>query len=76
MSADASKIIQNRAKQPKKMWPSVALQVEHRQEGRLRHVDLAEGLHALLALGLLVEQLLLARDIAPVALGEHVLAYR
>src|SRR3954453_5243794 len=43
-------------------------------EGLLRHLDPTDGLHALLALLLLLQQLALAGDVAAVALGEHVLA--
>ncbi|SOY47098.1 hypothetical protein CBM2588_A130033 [Cupriavidus taiwanensis] len=46
------------------------------QEGLLRNLDGADLLHALLARLLLFQQLLLARDIAAVALGQHVLAQR
>src|SRR6478609_5149900 len=58
--------------------PSSALrglvQVEHREERLLRHLDAAHRLHALLAGLLFLEQLSLARDVAAVALREHVLA--
>ena len=47
----------------------IFVELEHGHEGFLRHVDRADGLHALLALGLLLEQLLLARDVAAVAPG-------
>src|SRR5262249_28876282 len=47
-----------------------------RDEGLLRHVDAPDGLHPLLALLLLLQQLALARDVAAVALGQHVLAHR
>src|SRR3954467_551938 len=50
------------------------VQVEHGQKCLLRDLDTAHGLHALLALLLLLEQLALARDVAAVALREHVLA--
>ena len=50
--------------------------VEHREERLLRHLDRADLLHALLALLLVLEQLALARDVAAVALCEHVLAAR
>ena len=40
----------------------------------LRHIDVAHGLHALLARRLLFQQLLLARNVAAVALCQHVLA--
>src|SRR5450755_197902 len=49
---------------------------EHGQERLLRHLDPADLLHPLLALLLLLEQLALARDVAAVALGDHVLAVR
>jgi len=48
--------------------------LQHCEEGFLRDIDLADALHALLALFLLVEQLALTRDVAAVALGDHVLA--
>src|SRR5512139_2291194 len=54
----------------------LAADLQHREEGLLRDLDLAELLHALLAFFLLLEQLALARDVAAVALGEHVLAQR
>src|SRR5579862_6416518 len=49
---------------------------QDREEGLLRNLDATDGLHPLLARLLLLEQLLLARDVAAVALGEHVLAQR
>src|SRR5437764_4508720 len=49
---------------------------QHRQERFLRDLDLADALHSLLAFLLLLEQLPLARDVAAVAFGEHVLAQR
>src|SRR5579859_3015138 len=49
-------------------------EIEHGQERLLRHLDPADLLHTLLALLLLLEQLALARDVAAVALREHVLA--
>src|SRR5262245_19008142 len=52
------------------------VQVEHREEGFLRHLDAADRLHPLLAGLLLLEQLALAGDVAAVALREHVLALR
>src|SRR5204862_7592556 len=48
---------------------------EHAQERLLRHLDPADLLHPLLAFLLLLEQLALARDVAAVALGDHVLAH-
>src|SRR3954452_106389 len=53
---------------------TLAVEREHGQERLLGHLDRADDLHALLALLLLLEQLALARDVAAVALGEHVLA--
>src|SRR4051812_45785712 len=53
---------------------TLAVEREHGQERLLRHLDRADDLHALLALLLLLEQLALARDVAAVALREHVLA--
>ena len=50
--------------------------LEHGEERFLRDLDLADVLHALLAFFLLLEQLLLARDVAAITLGEHVLAQR
>src|ERR1019366_95102 len=50
--------------------------LQYRQEGLLRNLDLSHLLHALLALFLLFEQLALARDVAAIALGQHVLAQR
>ena len=46
------------------------------EERLLRNLDRADLLHALLALLLFLEQLALARDVAAVALGQHVLAQR
>src|SRR4051794_41776697 len=51
-------------------------ELEHREEGLLRHVDPTHGLHALLPLLLLLQQLALAADVAAVALRDHVLAER
>src|SRR5437660_623361 len=48
--------------------------VEHRHEGFLWDFHGADGLHALLALLLLVEELALAGDVAAVALGGDVLS--
>src|SRR6266566_1989151 len=50
--------------------------VEHGQERLLRNLHGPDLLHALLALLLVLEQLALARDVAAVALREHVLAPR
>src|SRR6201988_513900 len=49
---------------------------QHREEGLLRDLDRAELLHALLARLLLLEQLALARHVAPITFREHVLAQR
>src|SRR3954471_22866344 len=58
------------------LLPARTLAVERQdgQEHLLGHLDRPDDLHALLALLLLLEQLALARDVAAVALGEHVLA--
>src|SRR4051812_17047323 len=47
---------------------------ENGQKGLLGNFDVADLLHALLSFLLLLEQLALARDVAAVALGRHVLA--
>src|SRR2546423_14675059 len=52
------------------------IDLQRGDEGLLRDVDLAELAHALLALLLLLQELALARDVAAVALGEHVLPER
>src|SRR6266542_1556536 len=60
-------------------WKFTLLPVVHAkdgQEGLLRDLDGTDPLHALLAFLLLLEELALARDVAAVALGEHVLAHR
>src|ERR1700675_1111168 len=49
--------------------------LEDRQERLLRRLDLADLLHAFLALLLFLEQLALSRDVAAVALGCDVLAH-
>ena len=48
--------------------------LEDGDEGGLRHVDVAEFLHAGLAALLLLQDLHLARHVAAVELGEDVLA--
>src|ERR1700737_2123507 len=53
-----------------------AVHLESGDEGRLRDLDVADLPHALLALLLLLQKLLLAADVAAVALGHHVLARR
>src|SRR5262245_45620416 len=50
--------------------------LQHRQERLLRHLDPPDLFHALLSFLLFLEQLALARDVAAVALGRHVLAHR
>src|SRR5690606_12623386 len=58
-------------------FPSLAfVGAQHGEEGLLRNFHVAHLLHALLAFLLLLEQLLLARDVAAIALGEHVFAQR
>jgi len=52
------------------------IQLQHRHEGFLRNIHLAHRLHSLLAFGLFLQQLLLARNITSVALGQHVFAHR
>src|SRR4029453_5766154 len=54
----------------------VAVEVEHREERLLRHLDAAYLLHTLLALLLLLEELPLAGDVTAVALCENVLSLR
>src|SRR5947207_12489412 len=53
--------------------PLVA-QAQGRDERLLRYLDPPDALHPLLAFLLLLEQLALARHVAAVALGHHVLA--
>src|SRR3954471_14207643 len=53
-----------------------AVHLERGDEGRLRDLDVADLAHPLLALLLLLKKLLLAADVAAVALGEHVFAQR
>src|SRR5690242_10896541 len=48
---------------------------EHRQERFLRDLHSPHALHAALAFLLLFEQFALARDVAAVALGQHVFAH-
>src|ERR1700721_4857591 len=50
--------------------------LQHGEERLLRDFHTTQLFHALLALFLFLEQLALARDIAAVAFGEHVLAQR
>src|SRR4029450_8580023 len=51
-------------------------EVEHGEERLLRHLDASDLLHPLLPFLLLLEELPLARDVAAIALREHVLALR
>src|SRR5438045_3244022 len=53
-----------------------SVDLQDRQERLLREVDAADLLHPLLALFLLLEELLLAGDVAAVALRDDVLAER
>src|SRR6186997_588363 len=50
--------------------------LQHGEKRFLRNLDTADALHALLAFLLLLQQLALARNVAAVAFGEHVLAQR
>jgi len=50
--------------------------LQHREEHRLRDLDVSELFHAFLTFLLFLEELALARDVAAVALGQHVLAQR
>src|SRR3712207_1660371 len=52
----------------------VVAELVHGEEGVLRDLDAADLLHPLLALLLALEQLALAGDVAPVALGRDGLA--
>src|SRR5436309_3431576 len=62
--------------QPGIALPLRLVEVEHGKKGLLRHLHPADLLHPLLALLLLLEQLALAADVAPVAFREHVLPLR
>src|SRR5437899_3793842 len=50
--------------------------LQHRQKRLLGDIHAAHALHAPLAFFLFLEQLALARDVAAIALGENVFAYR
>src|SRR6476659_10000737 len=52
------------------------VEAEDGHEGFLRDVHVADALHALLAFGLLLEELALSADVAAVAFREDVLAHR
>src|SRR5690242_13352890 len=56
------------------VWMTRLVNLEHRQERFLRDLDRADLLHPFLSFFLLLEQLALARHVAAVALGRHVLA--
>src|SRR5213593_5161938 len=58
------------------VWTTRLVNLEHRQEGFLRDLHGPHLFHALLPLLLLFEELALARHVAAVALGGHVLAQR
>src|SRR3989442_14335880 len=60
----------------KAVWMTRLVNLQDRQECLLRDLDRAYLLHPLLAFFLLLEQLALARHVAPIALGGHVLAQR
>src|SRR5205085_7821478 len=55
---------------------SLRFDLQDGEERLLGDLDVADLLHALLAGLLLLQQLALARDVAAVALGDHVLAHR
>src|SRR5579885_51899 len=59
-----------------RLTPLIGVHLQRGEEGFLRDLDAAEAPHLLLARLLLVEQLALARDVAAVALGGHVLPER
>src|SRR5260370_28103128 len=60
----------------KAVWMTRLVNLEHRQEGFLRDLHCAHLLHALLSFFLFLQELALPGDVAPVALGGHVLAQR
>ena len=55
--------------------PEASVELQHGEEGFLRHFDRAYLLHALLAFLLFLQKFALTRDVAAVALGGHVLAH-
>src|SRR5712692_7617846 len=57
-------------------WPSSLIHFQHRQKSFLRNLYATDFLHALLAFLLFLEQLAFARDVAAIALRDHVLAHR
>src|SRR5215210_7574741 len=64
----------SRSRSTRRWDRELVAEFEDGQEGLLRDLDAADLLHPLLALALALEQLALARDVAAVALGRHVLA--
>src|SRR5216683_2599124 len=60
----------------KAVWMTRLVNLQDRQERFLRDLDRSHLLHALLSFFLLLEQLALARHVAPIALGGDVLAQR
>src|SRR6266404_2360513 len=54
----------------------IRVHFERGDEGFLRNLDAAELAHLLLAFLLLVQKLALARDVAAIAFGGHILAQR
>src|SRR5690606_34341870 len=64
-----------RSKPPRGRLVFLGAGIENGHERFLRNVDAADRLHPLLAFLLLGPQLALARDVAAVALGGHVLAH-
>src|SRR5258706_5961992 len=60
----------------KAVWMTRLVNLQDRQKCLLRDLDRSHLLHPLLSFFLLLEQLALARDVATVALGGHVLAQR
>src|SRR6266567_1625717 len=74
-SASSSGVV--RTTSPRKaVWMTRLVNLQDRQERLLRDLDRPHLLHPFLSLLLLLEQLALARDVAAVALGGHVLAQR
>ena len=52
------------------------IHLQHGEEGRLRHLDIADLAHTLFTALLFFEQFALAGDVAAVALRRHILAHR
>src|SRR5688572_29437210 len=71
-----SRISRKRAKFITAGPSSTIAPLQHGEECLLRNLHRPHLLHALIAFFLLVEQLALARNVAAVALGDHVLAQR